>query len=164
MKRGIKKALFYDISYNTVLMKSWVIKLFPPTPLCTLWQHEGEMSRGSIEDTALIVQKQKSSDWLRWHEDDDIVCAHKTLEGAAFTPVRERATFPTLTLNKLITSCMRGLSISISRLQVYAMIVWRRRRRYVTCARKKKLSCWDWGLCLSAALSDVKWFGECCSA
>lgn len=27
------------------------------------------------------------------------MCAHKTLEGAAFTPVRERATFPTLTLN-----------------------------------------------------------------
>lgn len=99
MKRGIKKALFYDISYNTVLMKSWVIKLIHPTPLCTLWQHEGEMSRGSIEDTALIVQKQTSSDWLRWHEDDDFVCAHKTLEGAAFTPVRERATFPTLTLN-----------------------------------------------------------------
>lgn len=24
------------------------------------------------------------------------MCAHKTLEGAAFTPVRERATFPTI--------------------------------------------------------------------
>lgn len=66
MKRGIKKALFYDISYNTALVKSLVIKLIHPAFVYfERRQREGEMSRGSIEDTALIVQRQKSSDWLR---------------------------------------------------------------------------------------------------
>lgn len=59
MKRGIKNALFHDISYNTVLVKSWVIKLIHPAFVYfEHWQHEGEMSRGSIEDTALIVQRE----------------------------------------------------------------------------------------------------------